>query len=174
MKRLIDSRLSSVLIGLVLSACGPQRHVDAGVAGAEIRRTEIIYRLRGSGDLLVFDLAASIFSVEGPDYLSEPRRGRSDIGGRFDTCSNESFYCLGYPLVAVVPRQREGQRQWDHESRHCEASEPLFNDRVSIRCEFENRQMVLLFSPRKGIERFESAGDVYELTSERGFFADGD
>ena len=93
-----------------------------------------IYDAKGAGDnrALVIDILTRNVEIQDKRdaHLDAPL---GDLGGGFDDCSNEKFYCVTGLLEIVVPKAMPMKR-WQYHGLSCESTAESKSDAFLITC----------------------------------------
>jgi hypothetical protein len=117
--------------------------------------------------------------VEMQDKASA-RIGSADgsLGGYYEDCGNEAFYCKTGGLEIVIPKAMP-MKQWKYHGLSCQSVAQPGGDTYRITCrspQFRGRP-TYTYSLSRGIVSIESApvwsGGQFELRGERGLFSPG-
>ena len=103
----------------------------------------------------------------------------TDLGGFYENCGNEVFFCLAGPLEIVIPKSLS-MKQWQYHGLTCKSVNEPDGDALRITCRSPNYsgRPTFTYSPTRGVLSIESAPVVgarnkYELRGQRGLFAPG-
>lgn len=178
--RIRHSILAVFFLVQALSGCAgsfTQKHGELKSDRAEELEEEILYKSENGRNVDVFNLKELWFSQEGVEYVSRRDFQYGEFGGQMEFCSNQDYYCLGGGLNVAVPKNINGQKEWQFKERDCQAITPLSRQRqTTIICSFKGHSKEFTYSPDRGIVSYsygsQSNGSYkYKLVGEKGLFA---
>jgi len=165
---------SLVAVAISLAAClVPAAH------GAENGKG-YIYDATGAGDnrALVIDLVTSYVEVQ---TKTDVRIGAmfTDLGGTYEGCGNEAFFCLTGALEIVIPKSMP-MKKWQYHGLSCKSVGEPKGDAFRITCRSPNYRgrPTFTYSLSRGVLSIDSSPVVgsrgeFKLRGQRGLFSPG-
>lgn len=116
-----------IITCLLLTALTPTAH------GAEQGKT-YIYDAKEAGDnrALVIDAVAHNAKIQDKRSVHD-EASSGDLGGNYDDCSDETYFCLTGMLEIIIPRSMPKQH-WQHHDVSCRATALPGSDAFRITC----------------------------------------
>jgi len=139
-----------------------------------------VYDAKEQGDnrALVIDIATGNVEVRDKRsaHMDVPH---GDLGGGFDDCSNEAFFCLTGLLEIVIPKSMP-VKQWQYHGLTCQGAAQAGDDAFRITCtssRYRGRP-TFTYSVSRGVLSIDSSpvgGERggFELRGQRGLFSPG-
>ena len=132
----------------------------------------------GSNAALVIDRASRYVEVQNKDDVHMGAM-LSDLGGDYENCGNNAFFCLTGALMVVIPKSMP-MKHWQYHGLSCKSVSEPRGDAFRITCRSRNflGRPAYTYSLSRGVLSIESSPVVggrerFVLRGERGLFSPG-